>query len=294
MILPKISQFPLLYSRFWFILFPYDENITRKDTSIPLLRKKKTTPYTLWITLLVAGLGFALKALILHPIYIQLATNVTYMNGWYTTILYYLIDGGLLDLAVIAVCYPAAAYAVWCRGLKGSKHVILAFALLTSGKFVANYVMDVLTYSGLPTLNEFLTDIPLILLMLVLELIPYALTIVAVAWAKKRYDSKSELAAYRSELTETAAHTPPLPFKKLFSLRNPLQLAAFVGAVAIFLSREISYHVYQITLLNNFGSTDGWADMLVTLFADVALGILLYFAAILLLPHYHSKESSAE
>ena len=267
---------------------------TRKDIPMPLLRKKKNTSYTLWITLLVAGLGFAIKALILHPIYIQLATNVSHMNKIYTTILYYLIDGGLLDMAVIAVCYPAAAYAVWQKGLKGSKRVILAFTLLTAGKFVANYVMDILTYSGLPRMNEFLTDLPLVLLMLVLELIPYALTVTAVALAKSRYDRKAELAAYRSELTDTAAPAPVLPFTKLLSLHNPLQLAAFVGALAIFLSREISYHVYQITLLNNFGSTDGWADMLVTLLADAALGILLYFAAILLLPHYHSKESSKE
>lgn len=261
---------------------------------MPLLRKKKTTSYTLWITLLAAGLGFALKALILHPVYIQLATNVSTMNAWYTTVLYYLIDGGLMDLAIIAVCYPATAYSVWRRGLKGSKSVVLAFTLLTTGKFVANYVMDILTYSGLPRMNEFLTDIPLILLMLVLELIPYALTVAAVALAKKRYDGKAELAAYQSELTQTAAPAPVLPFKSLFSLRNPLQLAASVGALAIFLSRQISYHVYEITLYLNFGSTDGWADMLVTLLADAALGVLLYFAAILLLPHYHSKESSAE
>lgn len=261
---------------------------------MPLLRNKKNTAYTLWITLLVAGLGFAVKALILHPIYILLATNVSHMNAIYTTVLYYLIDGGIWDLAVIAVCYPAAVYAVWYVGLKGSRKVILAFTLLTAGKFVANYVMDVLTYSGLPGLNEFLTDIPLVLLMLVLELIPYALTVAVTALAKTRFDRKAELASYESELTETAAPAPALPFVKLFNLRNPLQLAAFVGALGIFLSREISYHVYQITLLNNFGSTDGWADMLVTLLADVAVGVLLYFAAILLLPHYHSKESSAE
>ena len=258
------------------------------------LRKQKNTFYPLALTLLVAGLGFAVKALLLHPLYIQLATNITHMNGWYTTILYYLIDGGLIDLAIIAVCYPAAAYAVWFKGLKGGKRVITAFTLLTLGKFVANYIMDILTYSGLPRLNEFLTDIPPILLMLVLELVPYAAVVAVTAVAKARFDRMAELAAYESELTETTKPAPILPFAKLVSLRNPLQLASFVGALAIFLTREVSYHVYQITLLNNFGSTDGWADMLVTLLADAALGILIYFAAVLLLPHIHSKESSKE
>ena len=258
------------------------------------LRNQTARSYPLRLTLLAAGLGFAVKALILHPIYILLATNVTHMYAFYTTVLYYLIDGGLLDLAVIAVCYPASAYEVWKKGVKGSKPVIGAFTLLTAGKFVANYVMDVLTYSGLPTLNEFLTDIPMILAMLILELIPYALVLTAAALATARWNRKAELAAYTSELTDTAAPAAVFPFVRLVSFKNPLQLASFVGAAAILLSREISYHVYQLTLLTNFGSTDGWADMLITLQADTALSILLYFAAILLLPRFHSREAETD
>ena len=258
------------------------------------LRNQTARSYPLRLTLLVAGLGFAVKALILHPLYILLATNVTHMYAFYTTVLYYLIDGGLLDLAVIAVCYPASAYEVWKKGVKGSKKVILAFTLLTTGKFVANYVMDILTYSGLPRLNEFLTDIPMILAMLILELIPYALVLTAAALATARWNRKAELAAYTSELTDTATPAAVFPFVRLVSFKNPLQLASFVGAAAILLSREISYHVYQLTLLTNFGSTDGWADMLITLLADTALSVLLYFAAILLLPRFHSREAETD
>ena len=258
---------------------------------MPLLRKKKSTSYTLWLTLLVAGIGFAVKALLVHPVYILLGNDITHMNAWYTAVLYYLIDGGLWDLAVIAVCYPATIYAIWNKGMKGSKGVVCAFTLLTAGKFVLNYVMDILTYSGLPRLDEFLTDIPVILIMLVLELVPYAIAVAVIAVAKSRYDRKAEEATHRSQLTATAVPAPALPFAKLFSLRNPLQRASFAGTLAIFLSREISYHVYQLTLLNNFGSTDGWADMLITLLTDAAIGILLYFAAVLLLPRFHARET---
>ncbi|MBR6781960.1 MAG: hypothetical protein IKM33_02025 [Clostridia bacterium] len=255
-----------------------------------LYRKKKSTSYTLWLTLLVAGIGFAVKSLLVHPVYVLLGNDVTHMNAWYTALLYYLIDGGLWDLAIIAVCYPASVHAVFHKGLKGGKGVILAFTLLTAGKFVLNYIMDVLTYSGLPRLDEFLTDLPMILIMMALELVPYALAVAVVAMAKTRYDRKAEMAAYQSELTETAAPAPVLPFGKLLSFRNPLQLASFVGVLAIFLSREVSYHVYQITLYANFGYTDGWLDMIVTLFSDVMISTLIYFAAILLLPHIHSRE----
>ena len=127
--------------------------------------------------------------------------------------------------------------------------------------------------------------------MLVVELIPYALAAFVVAIARNSYIRKSDMAAYQSELTETEAPAPVLPFGKLLSLRNPLQLATFIGVLAIFLSREISYHVYEITLYVNFGYTDGWVDMLVTLFSDVIISTLIYFASLLLLPHIHSKET---
>lgn len=253
--------------------------------------KKKSASYALRLTLLVAGIGFAVKCLLVHPVYVLLGNDVTHMNTWYTALLYYLIDGGLWDLAVIAVCYPASIYFVWKKGMKGSKGVILAFTLLTTGKFVLNYIMDVLTYSGLPRLDEFLLDIPLILVMLVVELIPYALAVAVIAVAKIRYDRKAEEAVYRSQLTETTSPAPILPFGKLLSLRNPLQLASFMGVLAIFLSREISYHVYEITLYVNFGYTDGWLDMAVTLLSDIVISTLIYFAALLLLPHIHSKET---
>lgn len=256
-----------------------------------LQRNDKSCSYALRLVLLVAGIGFAVKALLVHPVYVLLGNDITHMNAWYTALLYYLIDGGLWDLAVIAVCYPATVYTVWCKGLKGSKSVVWAFTLLTAGKFVLNYVMDILTYSGLPRLDEFLTDIPLVLIMLAVELVPFAIAVTVIATTKNRYDRKAEEATFRSRMTETAAPAPVLPFARLLSLRNPLQVASFAGVVAIFLSNEVSYHVYQLTLYRNFGYTDGWLDMVVTFFSDIVISTLIYFAALLLLPHIHRKET---
>ena len=254
-------------------------------------RKKKSASYALRLTLLVAGIGFAVKCLLVHPVYILLGNDVVHKYAWYTSLLYYLIDGGLWDLAVIAVCYPATVYSVWKRGMKGSRGVVLAFSLLTVGKFVLNYIMDILTYSGLPRWDEFLSDIPLILVMLVVELIPYALAVAVIAIARNRYIRRSDMAAYQSMLTETEAPAPVLPFGKLLSLRNPLQLASFIGALAIFLFCEIGYHVHEIDQYVNSGYTNGWVDMLVTLFSDILISTLIYFAALLLLPYIHSKET---
>lgn len=243
---------------------------------------------------LTAALGFGVKAILLHPLFIQLASNVAYQNAWYTNILYYLIDGGLIDLAVFAVCYPATAFAVWKDGLKESRPVITAFSLITVCKFPLNYIMSCLTDTGFPDLDELLRDLPPILLTLVLELLQYAIVIALITLAKKRYENRAGYAELRGKLTETETPDPVFPFTKLVSLRNPLQFTAFWTSVLLFLSRELGYHVYEITLYVNFGSTDGWADMLLNLLGDAAVGVLIYFAAILLLPRFHSKDSNPE
>ena len=242
---------------------------------------------------LTAALGFGIKALLLHPLFIQLASNVAYQNTWYTNILYYLIDGGLIDLAVFAVCYPTTAYAVWKDGLKASRPVVTAFSLITACKFLLNYIMSCLTDTGFPDPDEFLRDLPPILLTLILELLQYALVIALMLLAKKRYESRVSYAEIRGELTETKTPSPVFPFTKLVSLKNPLQFTAFWTSVLLVFSRELGYHVYEITLYLNFGSTDGWADMLLNLLCDLAVGVLVYFAALLLLPRFHSKDSES-
>lgn len=243
------------------------------------------------LVIAVAALGFGIKALLLHPVYIQLASNISYRDTWYTTVLYYLIDGGLIDLAVFAVCYPATVYAIWMNGLKESRRIPVSFSLLTLARFILNYVMSCLTDTGFPDLDELWRDIPPILLMLLLELFQYAVVILATVMVKRHYENRVADADVQAEMAGTNAPAPVFPFTGLFKLQNPLQLIAFLSALVQFVLREVNYHVYQITLYRLFGSTDGWADMLFTLLGDLMLGVLLYFAAILLLSHFHSKES---
>ncbi len=243
---------------------------------------------------LVAALAFGIKAIVLHPLYIQLASNVSYVDAWYTNILYYLIDGGLIDLAVFAVCYPATVYAIWREGLKKSRSVIAVFSLCTLVKYLLNYLMDVIVNSAIPDSEDLLADLLIILPMVLLELLQYAVTVAVIALAKRRYDARVSRATLESELTETDGPAPAYPFIKLVSVKNPLQLTAFVSALVLFLLREIDYHVYQLTLMKLFGSTDGWADMLLTLILDIVVGVLFYFAAILLLTRFHDREKTTE
>lgn len=242
------------------------------------------------LVLLAAAIGFGVKALILHPIFIQLDANIVYKYAWYTTVLYYLIDGGLIDLSVFAVCYPASLYAVWKEGIKGAKSVPIAFSLITLGKFLVNYIVNTVMDGALPDPDDFLADIPMILAMLALELIQYGLPILLLCLLKKRYDERVETSELRSELTETEAPAPVFPFARLVSFKNPLQLSALAYSLIVFLGLEIGYHIYQLTLMNLYGATDGWANMLINLLTDLVLGVVLYFVAILLFTRFFNKE----
>ena len=157
-----------------------------------------------------------------------------------------------------------------------------------------NYLMSCLTDTGFPGVDEFLRDLPPILLMLILELLQYAIVLFIAVLASTRYESRVAAAELRRGLTDENMPAPVFPFSKLVNFRNPLQFTAFWTSVILFLSRELGYHIYELTLYINFSSTDGWADMLLNLLADLALGVLVYFAAILLLPRFHSKESNSK
>ena len=258
-------------------------------------RKSPTLRRLLKLAILVSALGFGIKALILHPLFIQLDANVVHKYEWYTTVLYYLIDGGLIDMAVFTLCYPTALYAVWKEGLKQAKSLPVAFSLVTLGKFLVNYVMTCVTEGSIRlSASVILTDLAMILTMLILELMQFWIPIAVLCVLKRRYEERVAAAALRAEMTETTPPAPVLPISRLLALRNPLQFSALLYSIILFLGLEISYHTYQLTLYRYYGETDGWLNMLVNFLTDLTFGVALYFIALLLFNRFHSRETAEE
>ena len=248
------------------------------------------------LTVLVAAIGYALNSFILTPLYIQFASDVVYANTWWVYILYYLTEESLVDLAVFAVCYPAAIYAVWQAGLKQAARVPVAFALLTLARFVVNFFMTAITDSALPDMEEFLGfDLPYIGTLYLLEMLQYGLVIALTLWTKRRYSRKRELweaeALMRGE--EPAPEAPLLPFAKLISLKNPLQCSVLWMALLVFAARVIMHQIYQYTLFITSGYTDGLLIMALDLISDIFVGVILYFAGMLLISRFYRKDAEA-
>lgn len=260
------------------------------------------------LTVIAALIGFGLNSLVLSPIYIRLASDVAFSDTLWVALLYHLTQDGLLDLAVFAVCYPASMYAVWRVGLRRAKAFPVAFSLLTLGKYVVNYFMTCLTDTGFPSAMELFTyDLPVILFMLVLELGQYAAILAILMLTKSAYLRRKSLEEAETMLAEghtpdgawdtdgdsldaTCGGTEVFPFTRLVSLRNPVQLTAFLGALLVFLARSINHLIYQITLFRFYGFTDGLLVMGVDFITDLFLAVLFYFASVLLLPRFARQE----
>ena len=249
------------------------------------------------LTLLVASIGFALGSFLLSPLYISFASNVVYADTWWVFILYYLTEEGLLDMAVFAICYPAAIYAAWQVGLKRSIRVPLSFALLTLARFIVNFFMTAVTDSALPSPEEFLSfDLPYIGGLFLLEMAQFALVLTVSLLVKRRFLRKREYleACAILEGKTVAPAEPLLPFIRLLPFKNPLQRSAFYMALTVFLLRFAGHQIYQMTLFLQTGRSDGLLIMVLDLISDIFIGVILYFVAMLLMNRFHRKDSEGE
>ncbi len=251
------------------------------------------------LVLSVAALGFALQVFLLTPVYVRFASDITYADAWWVNVLYYITQEGILDLVIFAVCYAASAYAVFAAGFKGALRIPVVYALLTAAKFFLNFVMNAITDSALPDMEEFLSyDLIIILWTMGLELLQYALVVLFAALIKARYDSRVRIAEGmmllpRERRVDYPMPEPPFPYRKLLSVKNPLQLIAFLSALLLFTARFGMQMLYQVTLFLKYGSSDGWVVMLIDLISDLAIAVVFYFVFLLLFGRFHDKETEA-
>jgi len=249
------------------------------------------------LTILVASIGFAIGSFLLSPLYITFVSDVVYADTWWVYILYYLTEGDVLAHAVYAVCYPAAIYAAWHAGLKRSIRIPVSFALITLARFLVNFFMTTVMDSALPSMEDFLTfDLPYISALYLLEMLQYTLVIAIALLVKRRFFRKREYreACAIPERKELEPLAPMLPFDRLFALKNPLQRSAFYMALLVFLLRFAGHQIYQMTLYLQTGRSDGILIMILDMIADLFVGVILYFVALLLMNRFHAKTAERE
>ncbi len=250
-----------------------------------------------YLTLICVTAGFGIKAFILNPLYVNLASNIAFQDKWWVNVLYFLTDGGLIDLAVFAICYPATMYAIRRNGFKASIRLPITFATATLLKFVFNFVMNALTDNGaLPDMQEFVSiDLPMILQMFAMELFQYILVILIALLVRWMYNRRAEISEgmrYVPRKYRVDYPMPPedFPFVKLYARRNALQRGALLTALVITLGRVIMHFIYQWTLYSYTGTSEGWVVMAIDLCSDIMIGVIFYFISLLLMMRFYRKE----
>jgi hypothetical protein len=61
----------------------------------------------------------------------------------------------------------------------------------------------------------------------------------------------------------------------------------------MFVSRFVSHQIYQYTVYLTSGYSDGLLVMVLDLIADLFVGVIFYFAAVLLFSRFHRKDTAA-
>ncbi len=243
------------------------------------------------LTILVAAIGFGLDSLLFSPLYIRFAADVSYQASWWVTALYYLTDGGLIDLTVFAVCYPASIYAVWRAGMKASVRIPVIYSLITLLKFLVNFFMTCITDRALPDAEEFFTmDLPMIAAVFFLELLQYAIVLAVAVLVRASYVHKSGLS--QTEADREDIWSRAFPFVRLVAFKNPVQLVAFVNAALLFAGRAIMHQIYQYALYKNSGYTDGLFIMVLDFLSDLVISLIFYFVSLLLLSKFEQKNKA--
>lgn len=266
------------------------------DTTLSL-DKKSVVRSMRRFTLLVAGIGFALCSLLLAPLFIRFATDVAFQDTWWVYVLYCLTDAGLIDLAVVVLCYPATLYAIWRSGFKAAVSVPATFALLTLAKYAVNFIFPALTYEGaFPSAEDFFGfDLPIMLANYGLEMLHFGLVILITLLVRRSFIRKTWMRRVQEsdgnggvDLAEP--DTGDLfSFSRVMALRNHAQLSALLLAAVIAFMRILMHQIYQFTLYFH-GGTEGLLVMLTDLFLDLFIGVIAYFAALLLFARFRRKE----
>lgn len=264
---------------------------TRTPDTMPVIRSMRR------FTLLVAGIGFALCSFLLAPLFIRYATDVAFQDTWWVYVLYCLTDAGLMDLAVVVLCYPATLYAIWRAGFKAAASVPATFALLTLAKYVANFIFPALTYEGaLPSAEDFWGfDLPIMLANYGLEMLQFALVILVTLLVRRSFIRKTWMRQIsesdgRGDVDLSVPDTGDLfNFSRVMAFRNHAQLSALLLAAVVAFMRILMHQIYQFTLYFN-GGTEGLVVMLTDLFLDLFIGVIAYFAALLLFARFRRKE----
>ena len=200
----------------------------------------------------------------------------------------------VFDLLVFFICYALTDFCFYRFRLSKALISVVIFSVSTVAKYALNIVSSFYVFGSFPTISEELKDqISAVIISAVAELIQY---LIVSAFALIIIKKKSKLAEISRKSAakigvEYNERTLFFPFKKLFSLKNPMLFSAFVTAITVAVIKIVPNRLLYDIILGGPPSSiiDG-----IWMFIAYATDILFCVLGYLIMVYVFSKADTAD
>ncbi len=232
------------------------------------------------LTLLLVSLAFCLI------FSFGLSPLITYVNNDGT--ISYLPDileaiQWFVNLLCFFICYSITDFAIY--RFRASRYwiFIFIFSVMTLVKYLLNVISAFFVFGRAPSDKEQLKhEIATVVIHTAAELLQYALVVLSSTAVLSRFKKLSDIAEKSANKMgiEYDRRSKIFPFKKIISVRNPLQYSAFWGALIVTLFMIANRLVFDFNKGPMVDLVDGlW--MVAGYLSDILFGVLGYITMIL-------------
>ena len=165
---------------------------------------------------------------------------------WYDTVWGDVVDvlAQLTETLIIACIFGFIIYALW----KKERKMLIPTCVISALLLIFKYVFGVFTVGWAGGIFYFPDDLWTLLLSFGIELIMIVFTFVAARLLINRVTRRNEII---EKASQTLGKEPKpvgefYPFRRVLLLRNPLQVSALLGMIAVLLLRTLSYVMQEI------------------------------------------------
>ena len=200
----------------------------------------------------------------------------------------------VFDLVVFFSCYALTVFFFYRFKPSRSVLTVLIFSFSTIAKYALNTVSSFYIFGSYPTSNEDMkSQITAVAVSAAAELVQYLIVSGFAALIIRKQSKIAEISRKGAAKlgVDFDKRTLFFPFKKIFSLKNPMQLSAFVTAITVAVIKIVPNRLLYDILIAGFptGITDGiW--MFVAYATDIIFCVLGYFIMIYVFSKSDTKD----
>lgn len=225
-------------------------------------------------------LFFIYPAYILHSLVVSPAFTMLYydmgVDKLFPIALYFL--SVFIDIFAFLLSFAVIVYGVLNIPLKRMRSILLIIILAPLFKYALKMFISP-WIDGIPDIDTILMDLYSLLISYILEIIQFALVLVASLLIAKKHRMRCLMEQKRSAYSEKSFDSDLnlMPFKKIISFKNPLQLGAMLSALVIVVGRVYSLLVRDLSLTWRLTSINQYLTLFAPYFIELIIGVIGYF-----------------